>query len=204
MTGGPLTFEAFKINDMNAALAFGAKDGDPMKAENYLAASAGISIGEWDLSGGLFFGRTCTLDPILLIDSEVASVLGSPPFTGAYVYGEAHLPLNELLGIPSSCMLVLKYGVGAGVFVFAEGPTFGGKFTGEISGEALCLLSISGRMSLIGLKQGLSLESPMRFKGIGTVKGKAGSCPFCVKFKKSVGVTFEVSGGDISSPSIDY
>lgn len=204
MTGGPLTFEAFKINDMNAALAFGAKHGDPTKAENYLAASTGISIGEWDLSGGLFFGRTCTLDPILLIDSEVASVLGSPPFTGAYVYGEAHLPLNELLGIPSSCMLVLKYGVGAGVFVFAEGPTFGGKFTGEISGEALCVLSISGRMSLIGLKQGLSLESPMRFKGIGTVKGKAGTCPFCVKFKKSIGVTFEVSGGDISSPSIDY
>lgn len=204
MTGGPLTFEVFKINDINAALAFGAKDGDPLKAENYLAGSGGISIGEYDLSGGLFFGRTCSLDPILLIDAEVASVLGSPPFTGAYVYGEAHLPVNELLGIPSSCMLLLKYGLGAGAFVFAEGPTFGGKFTGEISGEALCLLSISGRMSLVGVKQGLTLDSPMRFKGTGTLKGKAGSCPFCVRFRESVSVTFEVRAGDISSPSIDY
>ncbi|MBU3665695.1 MAG: hypothetical protein FGM15_07455 [Chthoniobacterales bacterium] len=204
MTGGPLTFEAFTINDMNAALAFGAIDGDPWAAENYLAASADLQIESWGMAGGVFFGRSCSLDPIALIDPEVAGVLGNPPFTGAYLYGEARLPVNELIGIPSSCMLHIGIGAGNGVFYFAEGPTFGGKLVGEVSGEALCLVSISGRMSLVGSKQGLDLTGPMRFAGKGTLKGKAGACPFCVRFKKSVGIKFNVSGGDISSPDISY
>ena len=131
-------------------------------------------------------------------------MLGNPPFTGAYLYGEARLPVNELIGIPSSCMLHIGIGAGNGVFYFAEGPTFGGKLVGEVSGEALCLVSISGRMSLVGSKQGLDLTGPMRFAGKGTLKGKAGACPFCVRFKKSVGIKFNVSGGDISSPDISY
>jgi hypothetical protein len=197
MNGGPLTFEAFKINDMEAAVSFGA-------LENYLAAGVDIDFGNYGLAGGVFLGRTCTLDPIILIDSEVAEILGTPPFTGAYVYGEARIPVLELIGIPSSCMLDVTIGAGAGVFVFAEGPTFGGKMVGEVSGEALCLVSIGGRMSLIGVKEGLSASSPMRFAGNGNVKGKVGCCPFCVKFNKSVKVKFEVSGGEISSPEIDY
>jgi hypothetical protein len=197
MTGGPLSFEAFKINEMRAAVSFGA-------LENYLAAGVDIDFSSWGLAGGVFLGRTCTLDPILLIDSEVASVLGTPPFTGAYVYGEARIPVLELIGIPSSCMLDVTVGAGAGVFVFVEGPTYGGKIVGEVSGEALCLVSIGGRMSLVGVKEGLSATSPMRFAGSGNVKGKVGCCPFCVKFNKSVKVKFEVSGGEISSPEIDY
>ena len=197
MTGGPLSFEAFKINDMEAAVSFGA-------LENYFTAGVDIDFTDWGLAGGVFLGRTCTLDPIILIDSEVASVLGTPPFTGAYVYGEARIPVLELIGIPSSCMLDVTVGAGAGVFVFVEGPTYGGKIVGEVSGEALCLVSIGGRMSLVGVKEGLSVTSPMRFSGSGNVKGKVGCCPFCVKFNKSVKVKFEVSGGEISSPEIDY
>ena len=204
MTGGPLSFEAFKINDMNAAVAFGAIDGDPFKAENYLAASADLTIGEYGMAGGVFFGRSCSLDPIALIDPEVAGVLGVPPFTGAYLYGEARLPINELIGIPSTCMLNVVVGAGAGVFVFTEGPTIGGKLVGEVSGEALCLVSIGGRMSLVGVKEGFDLTSPMRFAGKGTLKGKVGACPFCVKFNKSVGVKFSASHGKISAPEVSY
>ncbi len=204
MTGGPLTFEAFKIWDIGAAVAFGAIDGDPTAAENYLAANLNLEMGGYGLAGGAFFGRTCTLDPILLIDPEVGTVLGTPPFTGAYVYGEARLPVNELIGIPSSCLLQVNIGAGAGAFFFFEGPTFGGKLVGEVSGEALCLVSISGRMSLVGVKEGLDLTSPMRFSGTGTLKGKVGVCPFCIKFKESVGIRFSVSQGQISSPELSY
>ena len=215
MTGGPLSFEAFKINDMNAAVAFGAIDGDPFKAENYLAASADLTIGEYGMAGGVFFGRSCSLDPIALIDPEVAGVLGAPPFTGAYLYGEARLPINELIGIPSTCMLNVVVGAGAGVFFFTEGPSVGGKLVGEVSGEALCLVSIGGRMSLVGVKEGIqlglsmsdalaTLNSPMRFAGKGTLKGKVGVCPFCVKFNKSVGVKFSASHGKISAPEVSY
>ena len=216
MTGGPLTFELFAIRDMNAAMAFGAKDGDPWAAENYLAASTDLQLGDWGMAGGVFFGRSCSLDPIALIDPAVADVLGNPPFTGAYLYGEARAPLNEVLGIPSTCMLTLTYGAGLGLFYFDEGPTFGGKWAGEISGEALCIFSISGRMELAGAKEGLpdsldagslmsSLENnPMRFAGRGTLKGKVGACPFCAKFKKTARVKFKVDGGDIKAPSIGF
>jgi hypothetical protein len=44
----------------------------------------------------------------------------------------------------------------------------------------------------------------MRFAGKGTVKGKVGACPFCVKFNKSVGVKFSASNGTISAPEVSY
>jgi hypothetical protein len=59
-------------------------------------------------------------------------------------------------------------------------------------------------MSLVGVKEGLELTSPMRFSGNGTLKGKVGVCPFCVKFKESVGIRFSVSQGQISSPELSY
>jgi hypothetical protein len=194
---GNLTFEGFTIEEMAAALSFGAR-------ENYLAAGVRMEFGDYAMAGGVFFGRTCTMDPILLIDPEVAAVLGTPPFTGAYVYGEARIPVNELIGIPSSCMLRVKIGAGAGVFYFTEGPTYGGKLVGEVSGEALCLISINGRMSLVGVRQGSGSSAPMRFNGNGRLSGKVGICRFCKRFNKSVGVSFNVTNGRINSPSIRY
>jgi hypothetical protein len=194
---GSLTYETFKIQEMAAAVSFGRR-------ENYLAAGVGMEFGDYAMVGGVFFGRTCTLDPIILIDPEVAAVLGTPPFTGAYVYGEARIPVNELIGIPSSCMLKIKIGAGAGVFYFVEGPTYGGKMVGEVSGEALCLISIKGRMSLVGVKQGSGGSAPMRFNGNGRLSGKVGICRLCKRFNKSVGVSFNVTNGRISSPSIRY
>jgi hypothetical protein len=44
----------------------------------------------------------------------------------------------------------------------------------------------------------------MRFAGKGTLKGKVGVCPFCVKFNKSVGVKFSASHGKISAPEVSY
>jgi hypothetical protein len=201
MVGGPLDFESFKINDIKAALAFGAIPDSPFLSENYLAAAVDLEFSDYGLKGGMMFGRICTLDPLILIDPEVAAVLGDPPFTGAYVYGEARLPINELIGIPSSCLLKVVVGAGAGAFYFAEGPTYGGKLVGEVKGEAICLVSISGRMALVGARQG---NGPMKFNGNGKVKGKAGACPFCVKFNKSVKVSFQIADGEIKSPSIDY
>ncbi|MGF1451871.1 MAG: hypothetical protein ACFB21_07350 [Opitutales bacterium] len=180
MTGGTLNFETFEIFEFGAAMAFGAQ-------ENYLSATAGIRFSSYEASGGLFFGRTCTLDPIALWDPEVAEVLGDPPFTGAYVYAEAWIPVSEAaLGIPASCMFRISAGVGAGVFYFLEGPTYGGKILAGVSGEALCLVSIKGEVFLIGVKSG----DQFRFSGEGSISGKAGACPFCLKFRKSVGITY--------------
>jgi len=186
VTGG-LDFESFKIYKLGAAVAFGLN-------ENYLAALAGIKLQSYDLSGGIFFGRTCTLDPIRLIDPEVAEVLGNPPFTGAYLYGEGWIPISEaVLGIPASCLFNISAGIGAGAFFFVEGPTYGGVMKAGVLGEALCIVTIKGEVKLIGLKSGDNL----RFNGKGRLTGKVGWCPFCIKFGKTVGITYQDGSWDV-------
>ncbi len=186
VTGG-LNFESFEIYKLGAAVAFGLN-------ENYLAAIAGVRMRSYDLSGGIYFGRTCTLDPIKLIDPDVASVLGDPPFTGAYLYGEGWIPISEaVLGIPASCLFNISAGIGAGAFFFIEGPTYGGIMKAGVLGEALCLVTIRGEVKMIGVKSGDNL----RFKGKGRLSGKVGACPFCVKFGKNVGITYENGSWDV-------
>jgi hypothetical protein len=178
---GKLDFESFEIYRLGAAVAFGA-------SENYLSANVGIKLRSYDIAGGIFFGKTCTLDPIASWSPDVASALGAPPFTGAYVYGEGWIPISEaVLGIPASCVFNISAGIGAGAFYFLEGPTYGGVMKAGISGEALCVVSVKGEVKLIGVKSGGNL----RFKGNGRVSGKVGACPFCVKFGKSVDLTYE-------------
>ncbi|MCC5807879.1 MAG: hypothetical protein JJU00_16250 [Opitutales bacterium] len=182
LTGGSLDFEAFTINALGAAVAFGTQ-------ENYLSAMTEMEFSDYRLAGGVFFGRTCTLEPIELWDPEVADLLGppDPTFSGAYVYGEGWIPISEaLLGIPASCVFRISAGVGAGAFYFAEGPTYGGRLFAGISGEALCLISIQGEARLVGVKQG----DDFRFSGSGTVSGSAGKCRFCVKYSKTVNLSY--------------
>jgi hypothetical protein len=172
---GEIEFEAMKIRGMSAAAAFG-------ESENYVAAALDLAFEGYELEGGAFFGRTCEIAPLAVINSEVASVLGEPPFTGAYLYGRAHMPI-----VNGSCVFRLSAGIGAGLFYFIEGPTYGGQLDLSASGEALCLISVRGDLGLIGVKRG----SDFTFRGTGRIKGKAGSCPFCVRFKKSVTLSYE-------------
>lgn len=178
MVEGEFGFETFTVTDLGAAMSFGA-------TENYLAAKVGLTFQSYSMYGGVFFGQTCTIAPLELVNEQAAGVLGEPDptFSGAYVYGEAHIPVSEaLLGIPASCMFKITAGVGGGAFYFVEGPTYGGQMLLAASGEALCLVSIKGEVSLVGVK----VADDFRFNGRGRLSGKAGSCPFCVKFGKSI------------------
>ncbi len=180
-TDGILEFSGFTITDFAASVAVGAQ-------ENYLAASATVIVSDYEAAGGIFFGRTCSIEPLELVDPDAASLLGDPPFTGAYVYGEVWLPISEMLsGVPATCLFRISAGVGAGAFYFAEGPVYGGRMLLGVCGEALCIVSIRGEVSLVGVMSG----GDLRFSGRGTIKGKAGKCPFCKKFRKSAKVTYE-------------
>lgn len=158
-------------------------------SENYFSASAALVFGKgYKGKGGIFFGRTCSLDAFFW-DENLGSILGEPPFTGAYGYGEAWLPLNEIIGIKSTCFFTVSAGVGAGAGFFIEGPTFFGKMFFGLHGEVLCIVSITGEVELYGLvnPKGLTL------KGVGTVAGEIGWCPICIAFKRSIGLSY-VSG----------
>lgn len=144
---GKAKFEKFGITEFGATAMFGA-------LENYVGARARAEFNHKAIKVGFFFGRTCSKEPLELVDSDVASILGKPPFTGGYVYGEASYPVNELLGIPSSCMLNITGTVGAGIWVFAEGPDFGGKLYFKVTGEVACVAEIGGEITLLGGKSG--------------------------------------------------
>lgn len=189
LASGEVNFETFKITDMGASLMFGA-------TENYLAAKLGLAFNSYEAFGGVFFGRTCSLDPILLADPDVEKVVGqpSPTFTGVYVYGECHIPVSEAaLGIPATCFFRITAGVGAGAFYFVEGNTLGGKIYAAASGEALCVISIKGEVTMIGAVS----NGELRFNGTGRLSGEAGACPFCIKFSKSAEISYEAGSWNV-------
>jgi hypothetical protein len=144
---GKAKFEKFGLTDFGATAMFGEK-------EKYVGARARAEYNKKAIRVGYFFGRTCSIEPLELVDKDVADFLGNPPFTGGYVYGEMSYPLNEILGIPSTCFLSLTGTVGAGIWVFAEGPEYGGKMYMKIVGEVICVAEIGGEMTLLGGKSG--------------------------------------------------
>jgi hypothetical protein len=166
MTSGQISFETFTITELGASVMFGA-------TENYLAAKIGVEFGEYQMAGGVFFGHACNIDPLLMVDPQVASVLTMDSFTGVYCYGEATFPVYGT----GTCLFNISAKAGAGVFYFTEGPTYGGRLTMGVYGEALCAVEIGGEVSLVGLKSG----DEYAFAGSGRLYGKVGVCRFCLE-----------------------
>lgn len=161
--------------------------------ENYLAANARVKLGQSsEIAGGLFFGRACDLDPLviavasvsplLLVDVNPKNIFGEPPFTGGFVYAEGMFPVFSL-----GCLLEVRLIAGAGGWFFLEGPKFGGIIKAGISGTVICVLTASGDITMIGAKR----EGGMTFVGMARVEGCFGIWPFeiCVDTETSVQYT---------------
>lgn len=177
---GELNFETFKIKYLGASMGFG-------QFENFFSCAARVAINKYEGMGGVFFGRTCTLEPFFW-DKDVQAILGTPPFTGAYAYVEVWLPVSEaLLGMPATCFFQISAGAGAGAGYFVEGPTYVGKMLLGAHGEVLCIVSVGGEIKLVGVKN----ADGLRLKGSGKLRGEIGRCPFCVSFSKSVGLEYQ-------------
>jgi hypothetical protein len=175
---GEINLDPLKITYLGASIALGS-------LESYFSAAAKVQINHYVGGGGIFFGKTCTLDPFFW-DKDVQSLLGAPPFTGAYAYGEVWIPISEaLLGIPATCFFQISAGVGAGAGYFVEGPTFIGKMLLGASGDLLCIVSVSGEVKLIGIKD----KNGLRLKGTGTLEGEL-CLILCIGFSKSVGMEY--------------
>lgn len=182
---GKITLGPATIKKLSAGLAFGAE-------ENYFSASCGVSINSYTGFGGLFFGRTCTLEP-LKWDKEIQKIIGQPPFTGAYTYVEVWIPVSEaLLGIPASCMFQVTAGMGMGAGFFAEGPTFLGKALLGVSGDFLCVASIYGDIKLAGK------GSPQGITMLGSGRFEVELCALiCVSASKTVDIKYTNGSWDI-------
>jgi hypothetical protein len=175
MAEGELSFSGLKVETLGAVFMMGAN-------ENYFGGKAAV---RWDSAsgyGGMFFGRSCKLDPLKAIDPNVARHVGAAPFAGIYGYGEAHIPIFSL-----GCLFNVSVGAGMGAFYFDEGPIAGGIITVAGSGKALCLAKVSGRATLTSGIKGNGIF----FEGEGRFEGKGGICPLCIKFDKSVGFEYD-------------
>lgn len=183
---GELSFATFKITYLGAQMSFGAE-------ENYFSAACALEFNSYKAKGGIYFGRTCTLDPFFW-DPDVQGIIGTPPFTGVYAYGEVWIPVSEaLLGIPATCLFEISAGVGLGAGFFVEGPTFVGKMLLGCYGSVLCLASLEGELKLVGVKNADGLQ----LKGGGRLEGCLGPCPFCLCADAHVDVTYKNGEWDV-------
>ena len=189
MEDGSLKFESAEITRMDGTAMFSlAGAGSTEIGEAYLGMAADFRFSGSGLGGGVFFGKACSPDPIELIDPQVAEVLGDlTTFEGGYLYGEGRFPLVDF-----GCIFRISCSAGVGFFYFTDGPTYGGRIAAGVSGEALCAVGVSGSISLVGVKSGRDY----RFNGRGRVAGKAGACPICVRFGKTVTLTYENGSWD--------
>jgi methyl-accepting chemotaxis protein len=185
LTGGTVDFQVFKITEFAVTMAIG---GD----ECYFGGKASARFDSYAVSVGLFFGRTCSADPLLIVDEDVGSLLNtSGVLTGAYVYGEIWMPIVDF-----GCIFNISAGVGTGVGFFLDGsnsPVFVGKMYAGVSGEALCAVSIKGEVTMVGIVQDGSFSA----SGTGKLSGKAGWCPFCVKFSASATISYSDGDWDV-------
>lgn len=190
LTGGEISFSEFKITCFAVTMAIGFD-------EAYLGAKACGIFNSYEVSIGIFFGRTCTLDPLYFVDPDVAELIDpGTTFTGAYVYGEVWLPISEIiLGIPASCLFRVSAGIGLGAGFFIEGPTFVAKMLAGVSGEALCVVSFQALIKMVGVIQANKLKAA----GSGSVDVCLGPCPFCICFGATIKLTY-----DDGSWSVDY
>lgn len=182
LTEGGFDFETFSINSLAATAMFGL-------TENYFGARVGVEFGEFQVEGGIFLGKSCTLDPLETIDSLVADVLPGPGFHGVYCYGEGTFPVFGT----GTCIFNISAKVGAGVFLDSSTSTYGGRMTLGVYGEALCAVEIGGEVSLAGAKTG----NDYAFAGRGKLYGRAGVCPLCVEFNKTVDFSYTRGSWDV-------
>ncbi len=161
MTDGILGFQSFGIVPPTG---FGVAVG---LFENYLWAQAKVKFESYNIYGGIFLGRSCDLEPLKIIDPEVAAVLKVDSMTGAYVFAQGSFPIFNF-----GCVFKVGAEVGAGGWFFLEGPSYGGKFVGGVYGKAACIVSIKGQIRLIGGKD----QAGWFFQGNAWVAGGIGFC----------------------------
>lgn len=223
---GEITLGPIVVNEARFVAGFGGFTGPGGTHWAYVGAKIRGKFNAYEAAVGLFLGRTCDANVIRMIDPEVGNALikskvaGTGPVTGVYFYGEAWIPINEVYGIPSTCLFTVRAGAGAGFFAFIADT--GGAFIGckqffGVEGELLCIFSIRGEMSILGAlatagdppRTGSAPEdglyqraddptppegSSFILRGAGKFSAELGVCPFCLELTKSITLTWTIGG----------
>ena len=158
-TGG-FDFEAAKVTDPKFAVGIGA-------VENYIAGSVKAQINNYKLSGGIFLGSSCTMEPLEMIDPEVASLITATQMRGVFLSVSGSFPIYDY-----GCGFRVAAEGGVAIWYFIDGPVWGGKIEAGAYGEAACIVSVKGKLTLIGGKD----STGYFFNGNAWVAGGIGFC----------------------------
>lgn len=160
VTKGAMTFETVEFSDLGFGVAIGA-------IENYLWAKGQAKFNNYQMSGGIFLGTSCSMEPLLIIDPAVAALLPITQMRGVYAGVGGSFPVYDY-----SCFF--RVGVEAGVkaWYFADGPTYGGIIRGGFYGKVACIVSAKGVMEIGAGKSG----GEYFFSGNAWVAGGIGWC----------------------------
>jgi hypothetical protein len=195
---------ALGFRELGATLWFDAD------ANWYFRADAELDFRGNGVDGHLLLGNTATLDPLIDLDPDVASFLGDATrFNGAYLRCGISKRLIDL-----DCLLRLDVGAEVGGWYLAP-PTdsFGGRLAGSVSGRGICLLSVKGKLVMIGGKVG----DQFRLSGDHWVAGGLGFCEenewdtprdvlrddWCWACVLEAGVTFTYPEAELSFDGLD-
>ncbi len=144
------------------------------------------------VDAGFFFGRACSLSPLMKFDDQAPALLGqvpASPFTGAY------FKVVGWNGVPDlGCVFRVRteYGLRGYARVAPNPVLAGAALHGSVSGDLLCLLGARGEAKLVGE---IGPETGLDLSGSATLGGKLGYCPLCKKFSRTVGLGFKSQTG---------
>ncbi len=150
--------------------------------EAYLAARASGEAKGIQGEVGFFAGKSCSMDPLKMVDPDMNVVLSGDPlaFRGIYVQYGGRFPLTQLVGIPPSCLLRLDGWANNAIYYDWSVPPvgrLGGRQKVGLDAELLCVLGGSVNWTLFASISGQELV----LGGGAEVCGKIGICPFCAE-----------------------
>jgi hypothetical protein len=159
LTNGGLS--ALDFAKMSATLRF-YSDGDW-----YFSAALKLKWSAYAASGGIIIGNSQDMTPLNNMDPAVAQFLsGVTRLEGVY----ARMGFRyAIIDIPP-CLVTIGAGVDVGGWFLSQ--SFGGKVRGYVFGDAVCLLTVHGDLSLFGQVT----NSVFKFKGNFWVAGGIGFC----------------------------
>ena len=200
---GKADFEGFSLRKLGASFAVG-------KTDNYYAgkASVVVFIGPVPvaLNAGIFGGHSCSMDPLLFVDTNAPAILGNiSDFSGLYSKCGGGVSLSDLLFGSSTCLLNVDARLSF-VEYYLDGPSsanFGYWEERDTDFSLLCVLSGSLGMTLGGKVTKDPSGYHLEVVGSGEACGQIGPCPFCLRGCKTVTIKGVLKEGGINY-SIDY
>jgi len=196
---GKANFEGFSLRHLGSTFAVSDSDFYYAGKADVLVFIGPIPL---DLSAAIFGGHSCSLDPILFVDTNPPAIIGDiSNFSGFYSKIAGGISLSDLLFGHSSCLLNADARI-AFVDYYLDGPSsanLGHWERRDVDFSLFCLVSGSFGQSLSGQVTKDASGYHLELTGSGDACAKVGIDPFSVKKCETITIK-----GVLKEGGVDY